>query len=495
MGIKNGKEYLDSLRRLKPTVYVEGKKYDANTKRSVVDDPRIRPSLDTIAMVYDMATKPEYADIMTTTSHLTGEKISRFTHICQSTEDLELKVRMLRLLQQKSGGVCIMRCSNLDGPAAPYSVTYEMDQKLGTDYHKRLKEFVKRVQKDDLYVNLAVTDPKGDRTLRPHEQADPDMYLRVVKKNSDGIVVRGAKFHQTAAIGAHVRIITPTRALTADEKDYAVMFSVPADAKGTILVAGSTADPGDNIKGEQGIEEHLGRYSSHTTWTFFDDVFVPWEDVYMCGEWEYAAPLINRFGGQHRATYGGCFAGVGDVYVGLAQALAEIHGLRKDSIINDKIMEIQYLSEVMFGLGVACAHCGSKTESGVYIPDQTLANALKIAISRFPYEQVRLLEYVAGGIFLTLPSEKDIRHPDLKKYMEKYMKEAEGYSAEERIRLIALLRSMMVGGKSRGDLAGPFGSCCGAAGSEGAAKVHLRQCIDLEERTRFAKVAAGIIRE
>jgi len=494
MAIKTGKEYIDSVRRLKPAVYVEGQRYDDKTEKSVVDDPRIRPSLDTIAMVYDMANKPEYADIMTATSHLTGEKISRFTHICQSTEDLELKVRMLRLLLQKSGGVCIMRCSNLDGPASPYSITYDMDQKLGTEYHKRFKEFVKRVQQNDLYVNLAVTDPKGDRTLRPHEQKDPDMYLRVVKKNSDGIVVRGAKFHQTAAIGAHVRLITPTRALTAEEKAYAVMFSVPADAKGTTLVVGQTAPVEGWLEGKEGIVKHLARYSSHTTWTFFDDVFIPWEDVYMFGEYEYAAPLIVRFGGQHRSTYGGCFAGRGDIWMGIAAALAEIHGLSKDPIIKDKIVEMGYLSEVMFGLGIACAHCGSKTPSGVYIPDEKLANALKINISRAPYEQVRLLEYICGGIFLTIPSEKDLRHPDLKDRMNKYVKEVDGIPAEDRIRLVSLLNAALVSG-TRGSLAGAFGSCCGAAGSEGAAKVHLRQTIDLKEMKRYAKIAAGIIKE
>ena len=494
MAIKTGKEYLESLRRLKPTVYVEGQRYDDKTAKSVIDDPRIKPSLDTIAMVYDMANNPEYAAIMTTTSHLTGEKISRFTHIAQSTEDLELKVRMLRLLQQKSGGVCIMRCSTLDGLASPYSITYEMDQKLGTEYHKRFKEFVKRVQQNDLYVNLAVTDPKGDRRLRPREQKDPDMYLRVVKKESDGIVVRGAKFHQTAAIGAHVRLVTPTRALAADEKDYAVMFSVPADAKGTTLVASQTAPVADRLEGEEGIAKDLARYASHTTWTFFDDVFVPWEDVYMYGEYEYTHPLIIRFGGQHRATYGGCFAGRGDTWMGLAAALAETHGLSRDSIINDKIVEIAYLNEVMFGLGIACAHCGFKTPSGVYIPDEKLANALKINISRAPYEQVRLLEYICGGIFLTIPSEKDVRHPELRERIDKYIKEVDGIPAEDRIRLVSLL-NVILGGSIRGSLAGPYGSCMGAAGGEGAAKVHLRTCIDIEGNKRLAKLAAGIVQD
>jgi len=439
MGIKTGAEYIESLRKLRPTVYIEGEKIDCSSSNdAVVDHPLVRPSLETIAMVYDMANKTEYADIMTTTSHLTGERISTFTHIAQNQDDLERKVRALRLLQHFSGGVCVQRCATLDGMASPYSITYEIDEKYGTEYHKRFKEFVKKVQKDDLSINLGVTDPKGNRKLRPHEQKNPFAYLKIIEQNKEGIVVKGAKLHQTGGLGCHVRLITPTRALTEEDKDYAVMFSVPADAEGVISVLGQMAPVSTGIE-ENSIETNHRKYSSHTTWMFFDDVFVPWENVYMCGEYEFAAPLISRFGNYHRTTYGGCFPGWGDVMVGVSSMLGDIHGLSSNHIIKDKITEMVYLTEVMYCCGTTAAHLGVITPSGVCIPDSVAANTLKINYSRAPYEIARLAEDVAGGIMLTLPTEKDLGNPDIKKWMELSLEEEEDIPYEDRFRLVSFL--------------------------------------------------------
>ncbi len=183
----NGKEYIDSLRKLKPTVYFMGRRIE-----SVADDPVTAPHVNAAAMTYELAHDPRYEDVMTATSHLTGEKINRFTHIHQSTEDLVKKVRMMRLLGRKTGS-CFQRCVGLDALCALYITTYDIDRKYGTDYHERFKEYLIYVQKNDLMAAGAMTDVKGDRSLRPHQQADPDMYVRVVEKREDGIVVRGLR--------------------------------------------------------------------------------------------------------------------------------------------------------------------------------------------------------------------------------------------------------------------------------------------------------------
>lgn len=490
MGIKTGKEYLESLRKLKPVVYIEGEKIDTSTTNKVVDHPLVRPSLNTIALMYDLTNDPQYTDTLTLMSPLIGERISIFTNIPHSTQDLERKVRGIRLVVQKAGGTCVQRCGTMDPMVPPYSITYEMDQKLGTEYHRRYRKFVERVQRQDLFVSAGITDPKGDRRLRPHKQADPDLYLRVIRKNSDGIVVRGAKFHQTGALGSHEKVVFPTRALTAEDKDYAVGFSVPMDAAGLTHILGRVpSDQRSLVAGDVG--EEMNQYSSHTTMTFFDDVFIPWENVYMCGEWEFAAPLISRFGDTHRATYGGCKAGWADVYIGISAALAEIHGLAKDPIINDKLTEMVYLAEVMFSCGIACAHLGYGTPSGSYYPNSVLANACKVNISRSPYEIARLAEDIAGGILFTLPAEKDLRHPDLEGRLKKYMKESGDVPAEHRIKLLSLLSSMFFGIRGIGP-----GICdVGAAGSQQAARIHLRNAVDLEEKKRLARTLAGIRNE
>ncbi|MFQ5861320.1 MAG: 4-hydroxyphenylacetate 3-hydroxylase N-terminal domain-containing protein, partial [Dehalococcoidia bacterium] len=223
-----GAEYKESLRRLKRRVYALGERIE-----DVVEHPLTRPHVNAAAMTYDLAGDPRYADLMTATSHLTGRHINRFTHIHQSPEDLVKKVRMLRLLGQKTG-TCFQRCVGFDALNALYTVTYHLDQRYGTRYHDSFRQFLVYVQDNDLMSDGAMTDPKGDRSLPPSRQQDPDMYLRVVQRRTDGIVVRGAKLHQTGAINSHEIIAMPTTSLGEEDRDYALSFAVPADTPGLL---------------------------------------------------------------------------------------------------------------------------------------------------------------------------------------------------------------------------------------------------------------------
>ena len=201
--LMTGKEYIESLRKLKTRVYMFGEKVD-----NWVDHPIIRPSINSVAVTYDLAHDPEHEDIMTAKSNLTGEKVNRFSHLHQSTEDLKNKVKMQRLLGQKTCS-CFQRCVGMDAFNAVYSTTFEIDEQYGTDYHKNFVEYLKFVQENDLIVDGAMTDPKGDRGLAPHAQKDKDLFLRIVERRKDGIVVRGAKAHQTGSINSHEHIIMP----------------------------------------------------------------------------------------------------------------------------------------------------------------------------------------------------------------------------------------------------------------------------------------------
>lgn len=201
-------EYIESLRKLNTRVYMFGEKID-----NWVDHPIIKPSISCVAMTYSLAQNPEYEELMTATSHLTGKKINRFTHIHQSTEDLKNKVKMQRLLGQKTAS-CFQRCVGMDAFNAVYSTTYEIDEKYGTHYHENFKKFLIYVQDNDLTVDGAMTDPKGDRSKAPHAQKDPDMFVRVKERREDGIIVRGAKVHQTGSINSHWHIVMPTQAMS-----------------------------------------------------------------------------------------------------------------------------------------------------------------------------------------------------------------------------------------------------------------------------------------
>ena len=403
MAMMTGAEYIESLRKLNTRVYMFGEKIE-----NWVDHPMIRPSINCVAVTYDLAQDPQYEDLMTATSNLTGKKINRFGNIHQSTEDLKKKVKMQRLCGQKTAS-CFQRCVGMDAFNAEYSTTYEIDKKYGTDYHERFKKFLEFVQENDLVVDGAMTDPKGNRGLAPHAQVDPDMFVRIKEVRADGIVVRGAKCHQTGSINSHWHLVMPTQAMRAEDKDYAVSFACPSDAEGLYMIYGRQSC--DTRKLEEGADVDLGnkQFGGQEALVVFDDVFIPNEYVFMAGEYDFAGMLVERFAGFHRQSYGGCKVGVGDVVIGAAALAAEYNGADKASHIKDKLIEMTHLNETLYACGIACSAEGHPTECGSYIIDLLLANVCKQNVTRFPYEIVRLAEDIAGGLMVTMPSEKDFK--------------------------------------------------------------------------------------
>ena len=232
MALMTGEQYIESIRKIPMEIYMFGKKVE-----NPVDNPILRPSLNSVRMTYDLAQMPEYQDLMTAVSPETGERINRFTHIHRSTEDLRNKVKMQRLLGQKTAS-CFQRCVGMDSFNAVFSTTYEVDEKYGTHYHENFKKFLTYIQDEDLVVDGAMTDPKGDRSKAPHDQADPDMYVHVVERRPDGIVVCGAKCHQTGSVNSHWHIFMPTISMGEADKDWAVSFACPTDAEGMYMIYG-----------------------------------------------------------------------------------------------------------------------------------------------------------------------------------------------------------------------------------------------------------------
>lgn len=438
MAIKTAEAYVESLRKLNMEVYLFGKRVE-----NPVDDPIIRPSLNSVMMTYELANDPQYADLMTTVSNLTGEKINRFTHLHQSEEDLIKKVKMQRLLGQKTAA-CFQRCVGMDAFNAVYSSTFETDQKYGTKYHENFIEFLKYVQKEDLVVDGAMTDPKGDRGLSPSQQQDPDLYLRIVERREDGIVVRGAKTHQTGIVNSHEVLVMPTSAMKEEDVDYAVAFSVPTDTKGIKIIYGRQSC--DTRKLEAGtLDRGNPKFGGHEALVVFDDVFVPNDRIFMCGEYDFSGMLVERFAGYHRQSYGGCKVGVGDVLIGAASLASEYNGAAKASHIKDKIIEMTHLNETLYACGIACSSQGHETAAGNYEIDMLLANVCKQNVTRFPYEIARLAEDIAGGLFVTLPSEEDLNSPEVGEYVEKYFKAKADVPTINRMKVLRLIENLTLG--------------------------------------------------
>ena len=467
------------MRGLKLKVYFFGKKIE-----NPADFALTKPSQNSVALTYELAHDPKYSDLMTAKSHLTGETINRFTHIPQNSDDLVKKVKMLRLLGQKTGS-CFQRCVGMDALITLSSVTYDMDQKLGTQYYTRFNEYLKHVQREDLVCNGAMTDVKGDRSLSPSQQADQDMYLRVVEKRKDGIVVRGAKAHQTGAINSHEIIAMPTATMREDDRDYAVSFSTPSDAEGILHIIGRQASDTRRLEGGE-IDVGNPKYGAagHEALVVFDDVFVPWERVFMCGEYEFSGSFVERFASYHRQNYGGCKTGVGDVLIGAAATIAEYNGVPNASHVRDKLTEMVHLNETMYACGLACSYEGYRLPSGTYFVNPLLANSTKHNVTRFPFEMARLAMDIAGGLIATLPSEKDLKDPEIGKYVEKYLKGNAGIPTEDRIRMMRLIENMVLG-------VGMIESLHGA-GSPQAQRITILRHADLEAKKKLSKDLAGI---
>ena len=475
-----GEQYMQALKQRHPAVYFKGEKIDC-----VVGHPLIQPHINAAAVTYDMAHEPEYEDLLTAASHLTGEKISRFTHIHQNTDDLMKKVKMLRAISQRTGS-CYQRCVGFDALNAAYSVTYEIDQKYGTDYHQRFCEFLKYIQRDDLMVAGAMTDPKGDRGCPPGRQEDPDMFVHVVERRRDGIIIRGAKMHMTGMVNSFEMLIMPTVALKPDETDYAVVCAVPVDAPGVFHIFGRQTN--DSRKYDQ-MDQGNAQFGvvGGECMTVLCDVFVPWERVFMCGETEFAGMLVERFASFHRQNYGGCKGGLADVIVGAAATLAEYNGVAKASHIKDKLVEMIHLSETLYSCSLACSADGCKLACGSYYVNPLLANASKQNVTRFIYEIARLSHDIAGGILATMPSEQDFTDEKLGPFVQKYLKAASGTPVEDRYRMIRLLENMTGGTALVESMHG--------AGSPQAQRVMLTRQADLEGKKRMAKRLAGIKEE
>lgn len=479
--MKTASEYEESLRQLNLKVYLQGELVE-----NPVDHPIIRPSLNSVKATYALAEDPQYEELMTATSHLSGKKINRFCHLHQSTEDLVKKVKMQRLLGQQTAA-CFQRCVGMDAINAVDSVTFEMDLKLGTKYHERFVKFLSRMQEEDWTVDGAMTDPKGDRGLSPSQQEDHDLYVHVVEKREDGIVVSGAKAHQTGALNSHWILVMPTIAMGKDDADYAVSFTAPADTEGIIYIYGRQSCDTRKLEGGD-IDVGNKQFGGHEALMVFDKVFIPWENVFMCGEYEFSGSLVERFAGYHRQSYGGCKVGVGDVLIGAAALAADYNGAAKASHVKDKLIEMVHLNETLYASGIACSAEGHKTASGNYIIDLLLANVCKQNVTRFPYEIARLAEDIAGGSMVTMPSEKDLRHPVIGKVVEKYFKGVSSVPTEHRMRILRLIENLTLGTAAVGYRT----ESMHGAGSPQAQRIMISRQANLAHKKELAKAIAGI---
>jgi 4-hydroxybutyryl-CoA dehydratase/vinylacetyl-CoA-Delta-isomerase len=475
--IRDGADYLASLRGRDLEVYLFGERI-----AEPADHPVIRPSVNAMAATYDAAV--EDAGLATAHSDLIDGPVNRFLHVTASADDVVAQNLMQRRLGQITG-TCFQRCVGMDGINTMYSITHDVDVAHGTTYHERFTTWLAEVQRSNLVIGGAMTDVKGDRSRSPSDQTDPDLYVHVVERREDGIVLRGAKAHQTGAVNSHWLLVMPTIRMTEEDRDYAVAAAVPVDAPGLSYVYGRQSCDTRSMEG--GLDVGNERFAGQEALVILDDVFVPTERVFLDGEHEYAGELVERFTSYHRRSYV-CKSGVGDVLIGASALVADYNGVPRASHIRDKIAEMAHLNETIFATGIAASHRSHRTAAGNWEPDVILSNVCKQHVTRFPYEIGRLAQDLAGGAVATLPSQQDFEHPDVGPVLAKYLKGRDGVSTEDRVRILRLIENMTMGRNAVGYLT----ESLHGAGSPQAQRIVMQRRIDLDARKRMAARLAGI---
>jgi aromatic ring hydroxylase len=485
--MRTKEEYMEALGKMKNNIFYDGERIDRLDERQM-------PCINTIGMTYDVAEDPKYADLILAKSHLSGETISRFTHIHQNTEDLHKKQDMTRKLCQIVGG-CIQRCMGCDGANAVYNVSYEADKSNNgaTNYHENFKKWMERFQREDLIAACAQTDVKGNRIKRPADQEDPDMYVHVVEKRNDGIIVRGCKLHISEASVSDEIIVVPTRALRPEDKDYAVAFALPGDYEGV-----TQSVTIHNLRERKYFKRGF-MPGATDSYIIFDDVFVPWERVFLCGEYQHAGTLALLFALFHRHSYSGCKPAIGDLVVGTAALAAEYNNIHRASHVRSKIAELIMVTELGYAAGYTASDLGKPEVympgvgfipygPGSYIPNSIYCNAGRCLSGENVFREAEIIVDLSGGIPATFPHEEDFVNPELKDHLYKYITRNPNISPENAAqfwRYVGDLYCSATGGIHL------FGSYHGG-GSPVMESIAITTQYDIESRKEMVKRIAGI---
>ncbi len=473
MALIKPEDYYRFIESLQCNYYINGKKV-----QKLLSHPVSKSMVDATAKIYELALDPRYEEVMTAKSHLTGETINRNLHICRSIEDLDKRAEMAQLTSQKLG-TCNYRCGGCDALNALASVTWEIDQERDTRYHTRFNNFLKEAQENDWAVSGAVTDAKGDRQKKILEE-DPDMHVHIADQNDEGVFVRGAKLHQSGAAAAHYTVVIPGGALRPGEEKFAISFVVPNSAPGLTYIAQYNPYSAEREACTDPTELGNPRFGQReTSMMIFENVFIPWEHVFMAGEAEYAVKCISRFAKVHRMNCGGaCKVGFADIIIGSCLLAAEYSGTAKVPHIREMITEMVRLSETAHAATIAASVKGREEPegSGVYMPDDLFGNVAKITTADNFWKIMALAGDIAGGMVVTMPSMKELQNPETRTYVEKYLRAAG--PAEKRMRITKVLQNWTAG------LHGP-GTWHGA-GSPQAQKISLYRSANLEEKKKIA---------
>jgi 4-hydroxybutyryl-CoA dehydratase / vinylacetyl-CoA-Delta-isomerase len=438
--LMSGDEYRESLRRYRPTVFVDGRRVE-----SVVDDAAFGPGVNAIALTYDYAHKPAYAPLMTAVQHTSGKQVNRLTHIDMSAGDLLNKLEAVRLVCQETG--CAQRYLTHDALNALGQVSARIDDARGTQENTaRFLNYLHRVQDQDLTLGIAMTDAKGDRSRRPHQQANVDSYVHVVERNAKGIVISGTKAIVTSGPYVHELLVMPCRNMGKEDADFAVCCAVRVDAPGLTMIARPAGRPGEKL--EHGDALFSRKYGQSTAVVMFDKVSVPWDDVFYAGEWEHSAHLTYSYATHHRQTCIAARAGFGDLLIGAGALMCEANGFDpgKEPHMREQMVELIKITEGFFACGVAASVYGKADgHSGSFMPDPVFSNIGKLLMATQIYDMHRIAHYVSGGLIVTLPGPDEDHNPETGAKLSDVLRANPAVPYEQRIQTARFIEDLTAG--------------------------------------------------
>ncbi len=424
----SGHAYRESLRAYQPRVFVDGREV-----ASVVDEPALRPGVNALAYTYDVALREDLAPIALAMQTSRGKVVPRMLHVNESAGDLLNKLELVRLLCQETG--CAQRYLAHDALNGLAQVTARIDDAKGSTEHRaRFAEYLAHVQDHDLSLGIAMTDAKGDRSRKPHQQANPDTYVHVVERNGKGIVISGTKAIVTGAPYMHEFLVMPSRAMGPEDADFAVCCAVRVDAPGITIVSRPAGRPGEKL--EHGDALFSRKYGQATAVVIFERVFVPWERVFYTGEWEHSQVLTYSYATHHRHSCIAARAGFGDLLIGAGALMCEANGLEIDdkASLREPMVELITITESFYACGVAASvYAQADPHSGTFMPDAVFSNIGKLLLATKIYDMHRLAHEVSGGLIVALPGPDEDHNPATAAKLSEVLQAAPGVPYDKRI--------------------------------------------------------------
>ena len=433
MPLRTAEQYLESLRDGR-TVYYRGQRVPDVTTHPVIGCAARHAAID-----YTLAHDPTHRDLCVVSDEA-GE-YSRYYKIPRTPDDLDRRRELIELATTEGATlVVLIKEIGTDALCGLLRVASAVDTQHGTEYSQRVQAYYERCRDNDLAVAVAQTDVKGDRSLGPSAQADPDLYVHIVERRSDGIVVRGAKAHTSVSTNANELIVLPTRAMREGDKDYAVSFAVPLDTPGLVLLTSAF-----DSHGPQSSAVELPISAQHKmmeTTTVFDNVFVPWERVFLAGEHEFAAPLALAFVEHHRFTAISYKLPLVDAMVGSAMMMADMNGIARAGHVREKIVQLISYAETLRGLTHYAAMRGAPREAGIAAPDTLYVNMAKYHFAHGYHDAVRNVQDIAGGALVTGPGAEDLQTEETARYYHKYYA-GHGVSGQDRLKALTFVKNLV----------------------------------------------------